>query len=130
MSYSKDSKIMLPDEVIMSKIYFIRGEKVMPDSDLAELYEVETKVLKQAARRNADISPKHFMFELTNEENESLRSQFVTSKKGRGGTRYLPMVFTEHGVLQLANTLRSKRARQMSIGIIEVFYKNAGISYR
>lgn len=119
----KHDQLMLPDEVIMSKIYFIRGEKVMLDEDLADLYEVETKVLKQAVRRNPDIFPKHFMFELTSKENDSLRSQTVTSKKGRGGTRYLPMVFTEHGVLQLANALRSKRARQMSIRIIEVFVK-------
>ncbi len=123
MSESNKNNIVLPDEVIMSKIYFIRGEKVMLDSDLADLYEVETKVLKQAVRRNSDIFPKHFMFELTIKENEVLRSQTVTSKKRRGGTRYLPMVFTEHGVLQLANALRSKRARQMSIRIIEVFVK-------
>lgn len=116
-------EITIPDEIITSKIYLIRDQKVMVDRDLAELYGVETKVLKQAVKRNVDIFPTHFMFELTKEENESLRSQFVTSKKGRGGTRYLPMVFTEHGVLQLAHVLRSKRARLMSVRITEIFIK-------
>ena len=91
----------------------------MLDRDLAELYEVETKVLKQAVKRNLDIFPENFMFELTKDEFDNLRSQTVTSN--RGGHRYLPFVFTEHGVLQLANVLRSNRARKMSIRIIEVF---------
>jgi hypothetical protein len=117
------TEITIPDEIITNKIYLIREQKVMLDSDLAELYGVETKYLKQAVKRNIDIFPVHFMFELTQEENESLRSQFVTSKKGRGGTRYLPMVFTEHGILQLSHVLRSKRARLMSIRITEVFIK-------
>ncbi len=116
-----ENKIMLPEEVIINKIYLIRGQKVMLDGDLSELYEVETKVLKQAVRRNIDIFPENFMFELNEEEFNSLRSQTVTSK--RGGQRYLPFVFTEHGVLQLANVLRSDRARKMSIQIIEVFVK-------
>ena len=116
-------EITIPDEIITSKIYLIRDQKVMLDSDLAELYGVETKVLKQAVKRNVDIFPTHFMFELTKDENKSLRSQFVTSKKGRGGTQYLPMVFTEHGVLQLAHVLRSKRARLMSVRITEIFIK-------
>jgi hypothetical protein len=114
-------EITIPDEIFTNKIYFIREKKVMLDSDLAELYGVETKYLKQAVKRNIDIFPVHFMFELTQDENESLRSQFVTSKKGRGGTRYLPMVFTEHGILQLSHVLRSKRARLMSVRITEVF---------
>ncbi len=116
-------EITIPDEIITNKIYLIREQKVMLDSDLADLYGVETKYLKQAVKRNVDIFPVHFMFELTKEENESLRSQFVTSKKGRGGTRYLPMVFTEHGILQLSQVLRSKRARLMSVRITEVFIK-------
>jgi ORF6N domain len=119
----KDSAVMLADEIVISKIYFIRGQKVMLDADLAELYQVETKVLKQAIRRNFELFPIHFMFELTEQEFDILRSQFVTSKKGSGGTRYLPMVFTEYGILQISNTLKSKRARQMSIRIIEVFVK-------
>ena len=116
-------EITIPKKIITSKIYLIRDQKVMVDNDLAELYGVETKVLKQAVKRNMDIFPTNFMFELTKEENESLRSQFVTSKKGRGGTRYLPMVFTEHGVLQLAHVLRSKRARLISVRITEIFIK-------
>lgn len=113
--------ITLPEDVIISKIYLIRGQKVMLDSDLADLYEVETKALKQAVKRNIDMFPCHFMFELTEEEFRNLRSQIVTSSWG--GQRYLPYVFTEHGVLQLANVLRSIRARKMSIQIIEVFIK-------
>ena len=115
--------LIISDEVVMSKIYFIRGQKVMLDSDLAELYQVETKALKRAVKRNMDIFPSHFMFELTEKEFESLRYQIGTSKAGRGGTRYLPMAFSEYGVLQLANVLRSQRAKQMSIRIIEVFVR-------
>lgn len=121
MIKEKDDDIMLPDESIMSKIWFIRNEKVMLDRDLAELYEVDTKVLKQAVRRNIDIFPEHFMFELTENEFINLRSQTVTSSWG--GQRYLPFVFTEHGVLQLASVLKSKKAKKMSIRIIEVFVK-------
>ena len=111
--------IIIPHKVIENKIYTIRGESVMLDRDLSELYEVETKVLKQAVKRNIDIFPENFMFELTKDEFDNLRSQTVTSSWG--GHRYLPFVFTEHGVLQLANVLRSSRARKMSIRIIEVF---------
>lgn len=93
----------ISDEIVMSKLYFIRGQKVMLDSDLAELYQVETKVLKQAVKRNLDIFPNHFMFELTIQEFNFLRSQIVTSKVGRGGTRYLLVTFSQLGVLQLAN---------------------------
>jgi hypothetical protein len=117
----QEKSILIPDEVIVSKIYLIRGQKVMLDSDLAELYGVETKVLKQAVKRNLSIFPEHFMFELTAEEFKYLRSQFVTSNWG--GQRYLPFVFSEYGVLQLANVLRSERARKMGIRIIEVFVK-------
>jgi len=99
------NEMMVPEEVIMSKIYIIRGQKVMIDKDLAELYEVETKVLKQAVKRKTDIFPEHFMFELTVDEFSHLRSQIVTSSWG--GQRYLPFVFTELGVLQLANVLKS-----------------------
>jgi hypothetical protein len=75
----RDSHLMIPDEVIMGKIYLIRGQKVILDRDLAELYEVETKALKQAVKRNIDIFPEHFIFELTEEEFKNLRSQIVTS---------------------------------------------------
>ena len=117
----RSNKVAIPEEVILNKIYLVRGQKVMLDKDIAELYEVETKALKQAVKRNIDIFPEHFMFELSKEEFHDLRSQFVTSSWG--GHRYLPYVFTEYGVLQLANVLRSERARQMSIRIIEVFVK-------
>jgi hypothetical protein len=112
---------IMPDEVIASKIYLIRGQKVMLDKDLAELYETETRALKQAVKRNIDIFPEHFMFQLTNQEFTILRSQTVTSSWG--GQRYLPYAFTEHGVLQLASVLKSTRARRMSVRIIEVFVK-------
>lgn len=95
----------------------------MLDSDLSELYGVETKALKRAVRRNIDIFPEHFMFELTKEEHESLRYQIGASKEGRGGTRYLPMVFTEHGIIHAAHVLRSPRAREMSVRITEIFIK-------
>jgi hypothetical protein len=114
-------EMTITDEIIMKKIYLIRGVKVMLDKDLAELYEVETKALKQAVKRNMDIFPEHFMFELTEDEFKNLRSQFVTSSWG--GQRYLHFVFTELGVLQLANVLKSVRARRMSVRILEVFVK-------
>lgn len=88
----KESLLFLTDEVVMSKIYIICNQKVMFDKDLAVLFQVETKVLKQSVKRNMDIFPEHFMFELTQVEFDLLRSQFVTSKDGRGGTRYLPLV--------------------------------------
>ncbi len=116
-------KLIIPEEVVISKIYEIRGKKVMLDRDLAELYGVETKRLKEQVRRNLERFPEHYMFELTENEFNSLRSQFASSKKGRGGTRYLPMAFTEHGILQLANALKSSMAIQMSIRIIDVFVK-------
>ncbi len=114
-------EVSIPDEVISSKIYLIRSTKVMLDSDLAELYGVETKVLKQQVKRNIESFPDDFMFVLTKDEFSSLRSQFVTSN--RGGSRYLPMVFSEHGVLMLSRVLKSKRARQVNIRIMRVYSK-------
>jgi len=114
-------KLVIPDEVVMNKIYLIRGQKVMIDQDLAELYGVETKVLKQQVKRNIESFPSDFMFELSKDEFESLRSQIVTSS--RGGTRYTPMVFTEHGVLMLSSVLKSNRARQVNIHIMRVYTK-------
>jgi hypothetical protein len=94
----------------------------MIDADLAELYGVETKVLNQAVKRNITRFPKDFMFQLTTEEAESLRSQFVTSKKkGRGGVRYAPFCFTEQGIAMLSSVLNSERAVQVNIYIIRVF---------
>lgn len=113
---------LIPDEVITRKIFLFRGEKVMLDRDLAELFDVKAIRLREQVKRNMDKFPSHFMFQLTNNEVEILVSQnAIPSKQHLGG--YLPYVFTEHGVLQLANILKSGRATQMSIKIIEVFVK-------
>lgn len=116
------SQLFVPDEVVMSKIYLIRGQKVMLDADLAELYGTETKKLKQQVNRNLERFPIHYMFELTKEENEILRSQIVTLKRGEH-SKYLPYVFTEHGILMLSNVLKSQRAIAVSIQIIDIFVK-------
>ena len=113
---------ILPEEVVMNKIYVFRGHKVMLDSDLAELYGIETKVLKQAGRRNITRFPDDFMFELLENEFELLRSQIVTSKAdNRGGSRYLPMMFTEQGVAMLSSVLKSDIAIKINIQIMRVF---------
>jgi phage regulator Rha-like protein len=113
--------IAIADEVVMNKIYLIRGHKVMLDRDLAELYGVETKQLKRAVKRNMDRFPGDFMFELDDQELENLRSQFGTSSWG--GVRYAPMAFTEQGVAMLSSVLNSKRAIAVNIQIIRVFTK-------
>jgi hypothetical protein len=108
-------------ELIARRIYHLRGEKIMLDSDLAELYQVPTKALKQAVRRNLDRFPGDFMFQLSAEES-ALRSQIVTLDKGRGRhSKYAPYAFTEHGVAMLSSVLTSKRAVQMNILIIRAF---------
>jgi hypothetical protein len=112
---------MIPDEVIMNKIYLIRDRKVMLDKDLAVLYGVSTKALKQQVRRNIERFPEDFMFILTKEEFDDLRSQIVTSSWG--GTRYMPMAFTEQGVAMLSSVLNSKQAILVNIRIIRVFTK-------
>jgi hypothetical protein len=112
---------LVPIELIASKIYLIRNMKVMLDKDLAELYGVETKVLKQAVRRNIERFPADFMFELSKDEFNNLRSQIVTSSWG--GARYLPMAFSEHGVLMLSSVLNSERAVQVNIQIMRTFTK-------
>jgi hypothetical protein len=117
----KEKALMIPDEIIMNKIYYIRGQKVMLDSDLAELYQVETKRLKEQVKRNIDRFPEGYMFTLTESEFTNLRSQIATSSWG--GVRYLPMAFTEHGVLQLSNYLKSERARAVGFNIIDVFVR-------
>ena len=114
-------QITIPDEIITSKIYLIRDQKVMVDRDLAELYQVETKQLKRQVRRNAERFPEDFMFELSIEESDNLRSQFGTSSWG--GSRYIPMVFTEQGVAMLSSVLNSSRAIAVNIRIIRVFTK-------
>lgn len=118
---NKQTLAILSDDIVVNKIYVIRNQKVMLDSDLAELYGVETKVLNQAIKRNTDRFPEDFMFQLTESEWESLRSQFVTSKIGRGGRTYLPHVFTEHGVLMLSSVLNSQQAIQVNIQIVRIF---------
>lgn len=112
-------KPVIPDEIVMNKIYFIRGFKVMLDSDLADLYQVETRVLNQAVNRNLYRFPEEFMFQLNEKEWSNLISQIVTSSWG--GRRKLPYVFTEHGVLMLSSVLNSKRAIQINILIVKVF---------
>ncbi len=113
--------LQINDELVMNKIYVIRNQKVMLDRDLAELYGVETKVFKQAVKRNLNRFPEDFMFELTEFEDKSLRSQIVTSKIGRGGVRYTPMVFTEQGVAMLSSVLNSEKAISVNIQIIRIF---------
>jgi phage regulator Rha-like protein len=113
--------IVLAEEVIISKIYLIRKQKVMLDRDLAELYGVETKVLKQAVRRNISRFPLDFMFEMTPKELEDWRSQNVTSKEDRQGLRYAPFCFTEQGVTMLSCILNSERAIAVNIQVIRVF---------
>ena len=104
---------------IQSRIIELRGYKVMLDSDLAELYETETKRLKEAVRRNIDRFPSDFMFELSKTETESLRTQFASSN--RGGSRYMPFVFTEQGVAMLASVLNSSKAIEVNIQIVRAF---------
>jgi len=117
-------EITIPDQIITNKIYLIREQKVMLDRDLAELYGVETRVLKQAVRRNIKRFPKDFMFEMTIREFKNWRSQFVTSNSSdKMGLRYEPMVFTEQGVAMLSSVLNSERAIAVNIKIIRIFTK-------
>lgn len=110
----------IQDEIIMNQIYYIRNQKVMLDTDLAALYEVETKQLKRQVRRNEERFPEDFMFELTPEEYNSLRSQNGTLKRGEH-VKYLPMAFTEQGVAMLSSVLNSSRAIKVNIQIIRIF---------
>ena len=119
----QDTQIMIPDEVVMSKIYVIRGVNVMIDRDLAELYGVETKYLKRQVKRNIIRFQEDFMFELTNQEFNEWRSQFVTSNEDRMGLRYAPYAFTEDGVAQLSTVLNSERAIKVNLQIIRMFSK-------
>ena len=115
------NQITIPDEIISSKIYLIRNQKVMLDKDLAELYAVETKQLKRQVRRNIERFPDDFMFELNQQEFENLRSQFGTSSWG--GTRYTPLAFTEQGVAMLSSVLNSATSIKVNIQVIRVFTK-------
>lgn len=115
--------LILTEETISEKIYFIRNQKVMLDRDLALLYGIETRVLKQAVRRNMERFPEDFMFELTKVEFENWRSQIVTSNSDKMGLRHAPMAFTEHGVLMLSSVLSSDKAIQTNISIMRTFAK-------
>lgn len=108
-------------KTIESKIFNIRSSRVMLDHDLAELYETETKVLKQSVRRNIERFPADFMFELTKGEYDSLRSQFVTLKNRGQHSKYLPFAFTEQGVAMLSSVLRSQKAIAANIAIMRTF---------
>jgi phage regulator Rha-like protein len=114
---------LVPVERIASKIYLIRNEKVMLDRDLAELYGVETKRLKEQVRRNIERFPKDFMFGITKEELNKWRAQFATSNKDIMGLRIPPFAFTEHGVLMFSSVLKSERAVQVNIQIMRTFTK-------
>jgi ribosomal protein S17E len=114
-------KQLIPIERSASKIYLIRDAKVMLDRDLAELYDVETKNLKRAVRRNIERFPNDFMFELSKKEMEDWRCQFGTSNGDKMGLRYKPMAFTEQGVAMLSSVLRSKRAIQVNVQIMRAF---------
>ena len=116
--------VNLPAEVLEKKIFLIRGQKVMIDADLAELYGIETKVLIQKVKRNIKRFPDDFMFQLTKEEFESLRSHFVTSKETRGGRRYMPYAFTKQGVAMLSTVLKSDKAIAVTIRIMRLLKKH------
>jgi len=119
---SRDVSIV-PVGRIEQRIFLIRGQKVMLDADLAELYGVETRVLNQAVKRNPGRFPKDFLFQLTAAEAVVLRSQAVMSKPGRGGRRHRPYAFTEHGALMAASVLNSQRAVKASIYVVRAFVK-------
>lgn len=118
-----DDNSLLSEETISNKIYFIRGQKVMIDRDLATLYGIETRVLKQAVKRNISRFPEDFMFDLNKTETENWKSQFVISNSEKMGLRYIPTAFTEHGVLMLSSVLKSDKAIQTNIQIMRIFTK-------
>jgi hypothetical protein len=112
---------IIPIERIASRIYLIRGQKVMLDQDLADLYQVETRVLVQAVKRNKERFPQDFAFQLSRQQFQHLRSQTVMSSWG--GRRHPPYAFTEHGVTMLSSVLRSKRAIQVNVAIVRAFVR-------
>ena len=115
--------ITVADEIIVNKIYLIRGQKVMIDRDLALLYEVETKRLKEAVRRNMNRFPTDFMFQMNKKELKNWRTHFASSKEDKQGLRYAPFCFTEQGVTMLSCILNSDRAVEVNIQIIRIFTK-------
>jgi len=122
-SHMTKKAVTVPAGKIERSIHLIRGERVLLDSDLAQLYGVETGMLNRAVKRNSDRFPADFMFQLTADEAEDLRCQIGTSKKGRGGRRYLPFAFTEQGVAMLSSVLKSQRAIQVNVAIMRAFVK-------
>jgi len=116
-----NSSLSITDESVISKIFIVRGKKVMLDRDLAEMYGVETKVLNQAIKRNLNRFPPDFMFKMTKEELENWKSQIVTSNKEKIGLRKLPNIFTEQGVAMLSSVLNSDTAIEVNIQIIRIF---------
>jgi hypothetical protein len=119
----KKSEELAIVEEFDDKIYIFRGQRVMLDADLAKIYGVTTKRLNEQLRRNAGRFPENFVFQLNDKEFESLRSQLATSNKARGGRRYSPYVFTEHGAVMLASVLNSPTAVEASIVVIRAFVK-------
>jgi hypothetical protein len=122
MSQIVTSKLVIPPERIERRILLLRGQKVMLDTHLADLYGVTTKRLNEQVKRNVKRFPADFMFRLTGEESKNLRSQFATSSSW-GGRRYNPLVFTEHGALMLASVLNSQRAVEVSVFVVRAFVK-------
>jgi hypothetical protein len=120
---TQQNAIIAVIEEIEEKIYVIRGQRVMLDSDLAHIYQVETGALNRAVKRNLARFPSDFIFQLSDEETESLRCQIGISNKGRGGRRYSPYVFTEHGAVMLASVLNSPTAVEASIVVVRAFVK-------
>lgn len=113
----------IPTEAIVQAIRVIRGQKVLLDADLAALYGVETKRFNEQVKRNQQRFPEDFMFQLTDEEFDDLRSQNATSNRGRGGRRYLPYAFTEHGAIMAATILNSPWATEVSVYVVRAFVK-------
>ena len=122
ISHKSKAVMSVPVERVEKAILLIRGEKVILDTNLAALYDVQTRSLLQALKRNSERFPSDFVFQLTRKEFDSLRSQSVISK-GRGGRRYLPYAFTEHGALMAANVLNSKTAVQASVQVVRAFIR-------
>lgn len=118
----EETSILIAEEIIIGKIFTIRGKKVMLSQDLADLYQVDTKALNQQVKRNRGKFPESYMFQLTKEEYSLIRSQNVTLKRGQHA-KYLPYAFTEHGILMLSSVLNSERADKVSMIIIETFIK-------
>ncbi len=114
---------LVPEEMIKQRIFLVRGQRVMLDFDLAEVYGVTTARLNQQVRRNLKRFPSDFLFQLNSKEFEHLMLQFATSKKGRGGRRKLPLAFTEHGAVMVANVLQSEQSVAMSVYVVRAFIK-------